>query len=90
MIPRYDIVLHNNMKNIFEGNIIQFLIRGEEDERDEDVARKKLKQLKLSNDAIWAREELRDQVQAPWIIKAPYYILCYFLDVLFDKKPIAR
>jgi ubiquinol oxidase len=54
------------------------------------VARKKLKELTLSNDAIWAREELREQVEAPWLIKAPYYVLCYFLDVLFDSKPIAR
>lgn len=29
-------------------------------------------------------------LSAPWIIKAPYYVLCYTLDNLFDGKPIAR
>lgn len=46
--------------------------------------------LQLSNDAIWARERNREEVKAPWVIKAPYYVLCYFLDVLFDKQPMAR
>ena len=59
-------------------------------DNDEDLARNKLKLLKLDNDAIWAREREREEVEAPWIIKAPYYVLCYALDVLFDDQPMAR
>ena len=55
-----------------------------------DEGRNKLRQLKLSNDAVWKREELRDAIQAPWVIKVPYYVLCFLLDVLFDNKPISR
>ena len=47
--------------------------------------------LTLSNDAIWARERARPEVPAPWIIKAPYLALCYFLDVVFpENRPIQR
>ena len=44
-----------------------------------------LGQLSLSNDAIWERERARPEVPAPWIIKAPYFALCYFLDLVFRK-----
>lgn len=52
--------------------------------------REKIKKLQLSNKAIWEREEKREQVRAPLVIKAPYYILCLLLDFLFDGSPIAR
>jgi len=53
--------------------------------------RKKLESLRLDASAIWRREESREQVQAPWVIKWPYLALCVALDVLFDeKKPIQR
>lgn len=55
-----------------------------------DEARAKLDLLTLSNDAVWARERARPQVQAPWVIKAPYYALCWMLDILFDGEPIQR
>mmetsp|Transcript_33058 Transcript_33058/g.72811 ORF Transcript_33058/g.72811 Transcript_33058/m.72811 type:complete len:531 (+) Transcript_33058:108-1700(+) len=55
-----------------------------------DEARQKLSQLTLSNKAIWDREEKRPQVRAPWVIKAPYYVLCWALDVLFERDPISR
>jgi hypothetical protein len=71
------------------GNIID-AIQSKGDEEETDLARSKLKLLRLDNDAIWAREKNREEVKAPWVIKAPYYFLCYFLDVLFDKQPIAR
>jgi hypothetical protein len=71
------------------GNIID-AIQSKGDEEETDLARSKLKLLRLDNDAIWAREKNREEVKAPWVIKAPYYVLCYFLDVLFDKQPIAR
>ena len=55
-----------------------------------DDARQKLNELTLSNAAIWKREESRPPIQAPWIIKAPYLILCVALDTLFDGNPIER
>eukprot|EP01038_Epipyxis_sp_PR26KG_P005319 gene5319-7384_t len=55
-----------------------------------DLARKKLSVLKLSNAAIWKREEQRPEIEAPWVIKIPYYVLCLLLDVLFDGAPISR
>jgi hypothetical protein len=61
-----------------------------EKEKLQELGRNKIKQLKLSNDAIWAREKEREEVQAPPIIKVPYLVLCVALDVLFDKQPIAR
>ena len=52
--------------------------------------RLKLKELKLSNEAIWAREKSRPQVVSPLVIKIPYLILCVLLDALFDGDPISR
>ncbi|KAK3258943.1 hypothetical protein CYMTET_32035 [Cymbomonas tetramitiformis] len=52
--------------------------------------RKRLKCLQLSNQAIWDRERARPEIEAPWLIKAPYYVLCYLLDALFDGRPIQR
>jgi hypothetical protein len=46
--------------------------------------------LKLSNDGVWKREKLRKEIIAPWVIKLPYYLLCYLLDTLFDGRPINR
>ena len=28
--------------------------------------------------------------RAPWVIKAPYLVLCYMLDTIFDGRPLAR
>jgi ubiquinol oxidase len=56
--------------------------------------RAKLNRLELSNDAIWDREKKRHEeggeVYAPWLIKVPYYLLCYMLDGIFDGRPIPR
>ncbi len=49
-----------------------------------------LRRLRLSNDAIWAREERRPKVEAPWVLLGPYYALCWVLDAFFDGRPIAR
>jgi hypothetical protein len=50
-----------------------------------------LKQFKLSNQAIWDREHAEpNAVKAPWVIKAPYIVLCVLLDVLFEGSPISR
>lgn len=53
-------------------------------------SRLKLSQLRLSNDAIWQREERRPAIKAPWVIKVPYYVLCWVLDRLFEGDPISR
>jgi ubiquinol oxidase len=47
---------------------------------------KKLKSLTLSTEAIWERERSRGVIVAPWIIKLPYFVLCYFLDVVFKDS----
>jgi ubiquinol oxidase len=52
--------------------------------------RDKLKQLKLSNKAVWDREHAREAagggVDTPWYVRAVYYSLCLFLDVAFDNR----
>lgn len=48
--------------------------------------RKKLKSLTLSTEAIWERERSRGPIVAPLIIKIPYLVLCYFLDVMFEGR----
>ena len=47
--------------------------------------RAQLSELTLDSDAIWEREK-ETGVEAPLIIKAPYLLLCWFLDVLFEKR----
>lgn len=46
----------------------------------------KLGELTLSSEAIWDRERARGEVVAPWIIKIPYFGLCYLLDVMFEGR----
>eukprot|EP00569_Conticribra_weissflogii_P004956 CAMPEP_0171332290 /NCGR_PEP_ID=MMETSP0878-20121228/3255_1 /TAXON_ID=67004 /ORGANISM="Thalassiosira weissflogii, Strain CCMP1336" /LENGTH=640 /DNA_ID=CAMNT_0011832989 /DNA_START=300 /DNA_END=2222 /DNA_ORIENTATION=- len=46
----------------------------------------KLEELTLNSEAIWERERSRGEIVAPWIIKIPYFVLCYFLDVVFEGK----
>jgi len=46
----------------------------------------KLGEMTLSSEAIWERERARGEVVAPWIIKIPYFVLCYFLDVVFEGR----
>jgi hypothetical protein len=41
--------------------------------------------LTLDSDEIWKREETTG-VEGPWIIKAPYFVLCWLLDTLFKGK----
>jgi hypothetical protein len=68
-------------------------IKGEyKDEQDitltakQMTLQKELEGLSLSSAAIWEREEARGEVIAPWIIKIPYYVLCYFLDTVFQDR----
>ena len=51
----------------------------------------KLGELTLDSDAIWERENARGEIVAPWIIKVPYFGLCYLLDVVFEgRNPFSR
>lgn len=56
--------------------------------------RQKLKQLKLSNQAVWDREHAREasggKVDTPWFVRAVYISLCVFLDVMYMNRPIQR
>lgn len=47
-----------------------------------------LDQLTLTSSKIWERERARGEIVAPWAIKIPYYILCFFLDVGFEGKNV--
>jgi ubiquinol oxidase len=46
----------------------------------------RLEGLTLNSTAIWELETKDGPIQAPWIIKVPYLVLCWFLDVLFEGK----
>jgi len=46
----------------------------------------KLSELTLDSEAIWERERARGPIVAPWIIKIPYFVLCYMLDVVFEGR----
>jgi len=46
----------------------------------------RLNDVTLSSAAIWEREQKRGPINAPWIIKVPYYVLCFFLDVVFEGR----
>lgn len=52
--------------------------------------REQLRQLTLSNAGVWRREEAREQIRSPVILKAPYLFLCLLIDVLFEGRPISR
>lgn len=51
---------------------------------DQKRLHQKLQSLTLNSTAIWQLEQNDGPIQAPWIIKAPYLVLCWFLDVLFE------
>ena len=84
--------------NIFSLGKQQFIrnldaIKGEyKDEENMKLAPKQkrlqaeLKNLTLNSTAIWEREESRGEIVAPLVIKLPYYVLCYFLDVVFEGR----
>mmetsp|Transcript_2078 Transcript_2078/g.9125 ORF Transcript_2078/g.9125 Transcript_2078/m.9125 type:complete len:485 (-) Transcript_2078:90-1544(-) len=81
-----------------ELNWIVAALRGEEEQFQDDPNcsdrvkefRMKLKELRLDNDAVWAREAQRPKVPAPLTIFVPYTVLCWVLDGLFDGRPIQR
>lgn len=44
--------------------------------------------LTLNSTAIWDRERARGPVIAPYLIKIPYYALCYLLDIVFEGQNV--
>ena len=85
-------------QNIFKLGIQQFkrnldAIKGEYNEdvnltRRQEKLQDQLECLTLSSSAIWERERARGEIVAPLIIKVPYYVLCYFLDVVFEGRNV--
>eukprot|EP00197_Chlamydomonas_leiostraca_P008573 CAMPEP_0202884810 /NCGR_PEP_ID=MMETSP1391-20130828/41340_1 /ASSEMBLY_ACC=CAM_ASM_000867 /TAXON_ID=1034604 /ORGANISM="Chlamydomonas leiostraca, Strain SAG 11-49" /LENGTH=484 /DNA_ID=CAMNT_0049568041 /DNA_START=96 /DNA_END=1550 /DNA_ORIENTATION=- len=61
---------------------------------DCEAIRAKLRQLRLSNQAVWDREHTREatggKVETPWYVKGVYLALCVMLDNLFNNRPIQR
>jgi len=53
---------------------------------NQKILQAKLKQLTLNSTAIWERERSRGPINAPLIVKIPYLVLCYSLDVLFEGR----
>ena len=50
-----------------------------------------LSTLTLNSTAIWERERARGPLIAPLIIKVPYLVLCFLLDVIFEgRNPFQR
>jgi hypothetical protein len=47
---------------------------------------RRLRGLTLNSTAIWERERSRGPKVAPYVIKVPYYALCYLLDVVFEGR----
>ena len=62
------------------------------DEEDVELSPKQreyqeaLERLTLSSDAIWERETADGPIEAPWVIKIPYLVLCYMLDRVFEGR----
>jgi len=46
----------------------------------------KLETLTLNSTAIWDRELADGPIEAPFLIKIPYLVLCWFLDTVFEGK----
>jgi ubiquinol oxidase len=44
--------------------------------------------LTLNSTAIWERERQRGPIIAPYLIKIPYYALCYLLDIVFEGRNV--
>lgn len=91
MVPENAFILaldtfKNNLLELFNLNKIN---DGDIDDGVKEC-REQLKLLTLNNDEIWKREHARAPVNAPYIIKIPYYVLCTMLDKLFDGKPLDR
>lgn len=87
------------LKRWFKGQNSQVEFQGEEaiiqpppneDTKQSRELAAKLNRLTLDNANIWRRENSREPVQSPLLIKIPYFILCTALDWLFENRPIQR
>ncbi len=91
MVPENAFVL---ALDTFKINLLEIFNLNKVNDNDIDdyakECRDQLKSLTLSNDEIWKREHARAPVNAPYIIKIPYYVLCTMLDKLFDGRPLDR
>lgn len=94
-VPRSAFILarSNFLRELTNIRDIVFKVQNDQDNnetKEHKELRKKIKELKLSNDGVWKREYARPEVKAPWIIKLPYLFLCVLLDTLFIERPINR
>lgn len=48
--------------------------------------RKTLETLTLDSDAIWEKEKADGPIEAPFLVKIPYLVLCWTLDTMFEGK----
>eukprot|EP00448_Togula_jolla_P015874 CAMPEP_0170593022 /NCGR_PEP_ID=MMETSP0224-20130122/13225_1 /TAXON_ID=285029 /ORGANISM="Togula jolla, Strain CCCM 725" /LENGTH=614 /DNA_ID=CAMNT_0010916945 /DNA_START=41 /DNA_END=1885 /DNA_ORIENTATION=+ len=75
----------------FEGEWEQLLEAARSGNR---VSRKKipsfLPMLQLSNEAVMDRENARPEVPTPFPVRVAYDVLCRFIDVVFEDRPIQR
>jgi ubiquinol oxidase len=57
-----------------------------------DIRRRrlKLKELTLDDANIWKRENIRESVECPRLMKSMYYFICWLLDIIYKDKPIDR
>lgn len=46
--------------------------------------------LVLSNEAVITREKIRPEVPTPLPVRVAYDVLCWFIDVVFEDRPIQR
>jgi ubiquinol oxidase len=46
--------------------------------------------LTLDTKALWEMEKKEQNVQAPAVMMVVYYVICYMLDLLYQKDPISR
>jgi ubiquinol oxidase len=70
-----------------------YAIKGEYKDEEEvvltpkqEAAQANLEQLTLNSTEIWEREFADGPIQAPWIIKAPYFFVCFLLDIVFEGR----
>lgn len=52
----------------------------------QEEARSQLERLTLNSTAIWEKDNADGPIEGPWVIKAPYLILCWLLDVVFEGR----
>ena len=69
-------------------------MKGEyKDEPDRDLSPRqrelqaKLESLTLDSKQIWKREQ-ETGIEGPWIVKAPYLLMCWLLDVVFEGQNV--